>query len=65
MITVRALDSSPASTTEVQRLLNDVFPRAPCLTDAYLDWCYYQNPLGPVVAVNAYSDELLVGHLAG
>ena len=65
MITVRALDSSLTSLKEVGRLLSDVFPKAHYLTDSYLDWCYYQNPLGLVVAVNAYSEELLVGHLAG
>jgi hypothetical protein len=65
VITVRALDSSPTGVNEVRQLLNVVFPKARYLTDEYLDWCYYQNPVGPVVAANAYSKELLVGHLAG
>ena len=64
MIAVRPMDS-PTSLAEVRHLLNDVFPKAHHLTDSYLDWCYYQNPLGSVVAVNAFSEELLVGHLAG
>jgi len=65
MIEVRALEPSPASLKEVQELLNDVFPKAHYLTDSYLDWCYYRNPVGPAVVVNAYMEDRLVGHLAG
>jgi hypothetical protein len=65
MITVRPLEPSQNCLEEVRGLLNDIFPRARHMTDAYLDWCYYQNPLGPVVAVNAYSEGILVGHLVG
>jgi len=65
MTEVRALDPSPTNLTEVRELLSEVFPKARYLTDSYLDWCYCRNPLGSVVAVNAYSEGLLVGHLAG
>jgi hypothetical protein len=65
MIALRPSERSPACQTAVRQLLNDVFPKARYLTDSYLDWCYYQSPLGPAVAVNAYSEGLLVGHLAG
>ena len=28
----------------------------------YLHWLYLENPLGPPVGINAYADNMLVGH---
>jgi GNAT superfamily N-acetyltransferase len=45
-------------------LLRLVFPHARHLTADYLRWMYRDNPDGPAIACNAWSEGALVGHMA-
>lgn len=64
MIDFRPTVRSGEGLKEVQQLLNELFPKAKHLDQRYLDWAYYQNPLGSAVTANAYVDNNLVGHSA-
>jgi hypothetical protein len=55
------IDSKKLSDYEF--LFNICFPKSK-LSINYLDWLYFQNPLGSVVGYDAYSDGKIVGHYA-
>ena len=59
---LRPVEVSEAGLAACGTLLRHVFPHTSQFTDAYLAWQYVQNPVGPVVGVNAYAGDALAAH---
>jgi predicted N-acetyltransferase YhbS len=65
MAEFRRCGTDPAALAEVAALIRHVIPRAREIDAAFLAWDYLRCPVGPAVAINAYEDGELVGHIAG
>jgi GNAT superfamily N-acetyltransferase len=48
--------------TQTVDFLRLVWPGSARLNALYLRWLYYENPAGPVIGMNAWSADRLVGH---
>ncbi|HEX2560342.1 GNAT family N-acetyltransferase [Phenylobacterium sp.] len=49
----------------VAALMRRAFPQAGKYTEAYLNWLYFQNPVGPALAFDVREGERVVSHGAG
>ncbi len=65
MVELRRCGRGPAALTELAALIRRVIPRAREIDADFLAWDYEHCPVGPAVAINAYVDGALVGHIAG
>ena len=65
MTELRVTGSSAAALGDVAALLAEVFPQAPRLDSAWLEWGYLGNPLGPTIGFDAHADGRVVAHVAG
>jgi hypothetical protein len=65
MLELRRCGADPAALAEVAALIRRVIPRAQEIDADFLAWDYGRCPVGPAVAINAYWDGELVGHIAG
>jgi len=65
MVELRRCGLAPGALAEVADLVRRVIPRASEIDAGFLAWDYARCPVGPAVAVNAYADGALVGHIAG
>jgi hypothetical protein len=54
---------SPSSVTNYVELLRECFPKL-SVSNSYLEWLYFENPLGSAIGFDAIIDGRVVGHYA-
>ncbi len=62
---IAASTASPNAIAPVAALLARVFPEARRIDEAWLEWGYLENPLGPAIFADAREDGRVVAHIAG
>jgi len=61
-LSFRTVGISAGEIAQTAAFLRLVWPRTTRITAPHLQWLYAENPEGPVIGVNAWSDATLVGH---
>ena len=64
MLDIRACEESSEGLEDVAKFLRSIFLKASYLDNRYLEWNYFENPDGRAIALNAYVDNEIIGHLA-
>jgi GNAT superfamily N-acetyltransferase len=59
------IEAAPEHLDRTAELLRTCFPKATKFDGAFLQWCYYDNPIGPAIGWNVEDQGRLVGHLVG
>ena len=62
---VRKIDISEKSLIEITRFLQETFPTNKKFSLDFIRWQYAKNPLGSMVAFNAYDKDKVISHFAG
>lgn len=53
-----------AEIAQIAKLFSTVWPKAHHLDERYICWLYLENPVGPVIGINAWYRDHLAGHYA-